>query len=282
MAARVLNLWRLLSSFPDESGGYTIIEASPLTPLNSLNILGVTYARANADPIGLTTDRDFTNGYFGFDLLSVLPGDNIVTVTLPTGVSPDQFFNYGPTPGDDSPHWYEFNFDGTTGADIIGNVIKLHYVDGQRGDSDLAVNGLIAAATGGVARITGDGDGIADDIEDGAPNDGDGNNDGIADSLQGHVASLPDIRNKYLTVEADSTHILRSLSITGGNNYLAQAEPQSLLNGLNFIYGFLSFEVANVASGGAANVKIILPKGESAVKFFKFGPTPDNPVDHLY
>ena len=25
-----------------------------------------------------------------------------------------------------------------------------------------------------------------------------------------------------------------------------------------------------------------MPKGESAVKFFKFGPTPDNPVNHLY
>ena len=29
-------------------------------------------------------------------------------------------------------------------------------------------------------------------------------------------------------------------------------------------------------------IKIFLPEGESPVKYFKFGSTPDNPVDHLY
>jgi cyclophilin family peptidyl-prolyl cis-trans isomerase len=271
-----------VASFPDESGGYSIIEASPLTPMQSLNVLGITYARANPDASGLTTDRDFTNGYFSFDVLNVVPGDNVVTLTLPAGTSPDQFFNFGPTPGDTSPHWYEFSFDGTTGAEINANVIKLHFVDGQRGDSDLALDGTIKAAVGGAARITGDGDGIADDIEDGAPNNGDGNRDGIADSAQGNVTSLLDIRNSYVTVEADAVHVLRSLSFTDGNSFLGQADPQSSLNGLNFIYGFLSFEVANVAAGGNADIKIILPSGEKPVRFFKFGPTPANPVDHLY
>jgi hypothetical protein len=36
-----------------------------------------------------------------------------------------------------------------------------------------------------------DTDGYDDDIEDRAPNGGDGNNDGISDSQQSHVASLP-------------------------------------------------------------------------------------------
>ena len=271
-----------VASFPDESGGYTIIEVSPLTPVQSLNVLGITYARANPDVSGVTTDYVFSNGYFSFDVLNVAPGDNVVTVTLPVGASPDQFFNFGPTPGNNNPHWYEFSFDGTTGAEINANVIKLHFADGQRGDSDLMLDGTIKAAVGGAASITGDGDGIDDAIEDGAPNNGDGNGDGIADSTQGNVTSLLDIRDSYVTVEAAASHVLRSLSFTGGNDLLAQADPLSSLNGLNFIYGFLSFEVANVAVGGNADIRIILPEGEKPVKFFKFGPTPANPVDHLY
>lgn len=53
-----------------------------------------------------------------------------------------------------------------------------------------------------------DGDGVPSSVEDGAPNNGDGNGDGIADELQGWVASLPSATNHgYLTVEAcaDST-----------------------------------------------------------------------------
>ena len=36
-----------------------------------------------------------------------------------------------------------------------------------------------------------DGDCVSDQVEDAGPNGGDGNSDGIADSAQGHVASLP-------------------------------------------------------------------------------------------
>ena len=161
---------QFVASFPGESGDYITIETSSLTPLKSLNVLGTTYAITTSDLSGLTTDRDFENGYFSFELLNVVPGDNVVTVTLPAESSPDQFFNYGPTPDDNIPHWYEFDFDGTTGAEINTNVIRLHVADWQRGDSDLTLDGTIKAAVGGAARISGDGDGIADDVEDGAPN----------------------------------------------------------------------------------------------------------------
>ncbi len=39
--------------------------------------------------------------------------------------------------------WYEFLFDGTTGAELLSDRIVLHFVDGQRGDDDLVVNGEI-------------------------------------------------------------------------------------------------------------------------------------------
>jgi cyclophilin family peptidyl-prolyl cis-trans isomerase len=145
--------------------------------------------------------------------------------------------------------------------------------------NDVAQQNLVKIISIGVDT---DGDSVIDRVEDAGPNGGDGNNDGIADSAQSHVASLPDIRNSYITVEAGPLQELRSLDFSEGNDFLAQAEPLSSLNGLNFVYGFLSFEITNIDFGGNVDIKIILPKGESAVKFFKFGQTPDNNVDHLY
>ena len=45
----------------------------------------------------------------------------------------------------------------------------------------------------------GDGDGVSDATEDGAPGAGDGNSDGIPDSQQPHVASLTGLRGEYIT-----------------------------------------------------------------------------------
>ena len=46
----------------------------------------------------------------------------------------------------------------------------------------------------------GDGDGVADEVEDGAPNNGDGNDDGIPDSKQNNVISLMTPDGKYVTI----------------------------------------------------------------------------------
>jgi len=272
-----------VASFPGESGDYITTETSSLTPFQSFNVLGTTYARTTSDSSGLTTDRDFEDGYFGFELLNVLPGDNVVTVTLPAGSAPDQFFNYGPTPDDNTPHWYEFDFDGTTGAEINANIIRLHYADGQRGDSDLTLDGTIKAAVGGAARITGDGDGIADDIEDGAPNNGDGNRDGLPDRQQPNVSSVVDVvSGEYITIEAESSMRLKNIGITDGSNIIAQSVTGSELNGLNFAHGFLRFEVLGVTPGTDFSVRLFMNSAKRPVKFFKFGPTPDNPVEHFY
>ena len=53
------------------------------------------------------------------------------------------FWKYEPTPGNLDSHWYEFLYDGQTGAEITDNTITLHYVDGLRGDDDLTANGVI-------------------------------------------------------------------------------------------------------------------------------------------
>ena len=61
------------------------------------------------------------------------------TVTLLHGsaTNPNHYYAYGKTPDDPTDHWYDFMYDGTTGAEITGDRIVLHFVDGERGDDDL-------------------------------------------------------------------------------------------------------------------------------------------------
>lgn len=80
-------------------------------------------------------------------------------IYLPVEISPKVYYMYGSTPDDPNPHWYDFKFDGFTGAQLFTNVevltqngtkikrslIVLNFVDGQRGDSDLLPNGKIVA-----------------------------------------------------------------------------------------------------------------------------------------
>ncbi|MHB8727783.1 MAG: peptidylprolyl isomerase [Sulfuricaulis sp.] len=89
------------------------------------------------------------------------------TMTWPAGTSPTRvvtlyhgaatsvngYYAYGPTASDPSPHWYDFSYDGTTGAEFVGNQILLHFVDGQRGDDDLAPDGSITH-TGAPVLVT--------------------------------------------------------------------------------------------------------------------------------
>ena len=44
-----------------------------------------------------------------------------VSLTLPPGSAPSFYYRYGPTPENPAPHWYDWTFDGLTGAVISGN-----------------------------------------------------------------------------------------------------------------------------------------------------------------
>jgi hypothetical protein len=276
-----------VASFQTESGGYLTIETLPSTPLASLDILGTTFAITNPATSSVLTDLEFSQGYFGFEITGVAPGGAAsVQIGLPPGFVAGNYVNFGPTPDNPASHWYEFRFDGETGAEFNGNQVALHYVDGGRGDADNEVNGVIRASNGGPATLIGDGDGIADAIEDGAPNNGDGNGDGIPDSTQAHVASLPDKHGLYFTVESEPSTALRSLQFLN-ENFLAlvlpaQADTESRLTGLNFAHGFLAFEVLNIPVNGSVDINIILPEGEVPVTYYKYGPTLDDPENHLY
>jgi len=103
---------------------------------------------------------EFPYGFFEFTIILQNPGDSaIVTLYLPAGANPSTYYRYGPTPSNATDHWYEYLYDGQTGAEINGNVITLHFVDGIRGDDDLAVNGTIIDAGGPGAATQGSGGG---------------------------------------------------------------------------------------------------------------------------
>jgi hypothetical protein len=99
------------------------------------------------DPgLGAPPPADFPAGSVAFELHNVAPGGSAtVTMRLPAGTPVNTFYKFGVELTDDPltplderavDHWYEFLFDGTTGAQISGRTITLHLVDNGRGDAD--------------------------------------------------------------------------------------------------------------------------------------------------
>lgn len=72
-------------------------------------------------------------------------GATTLILYLPSGANINTYWKYGSTPTNANPHWYEFMYESSTqtGAQINGNKITLHFIDGQRGDDDITANGII-------------------------------------------------------------------------------------------------------------------------------------------
>ncbi len=106
----------------------------------------------NPDPNGIPDGVSLPLGLFEFHLSGLTSGAaTTVTLLLPDDVETNTYLKFGPTADNPVPHFYEFLFDGTTGAELLDDNhngttdrIVLHLVDGGRGDSDLAANGVIA------------------------------------------------------------------------------------------------------------------------------------------
>ncbi|MFL5341488.1 MAG: M23 family metallopeptidase [Gemmataceae bacterium] len=95
---------------------------------------------AIAPPSGTRTST-LPLGMFDFKVHGVSPGGTAtVSVALPAGFTAPNWLIQDPVTG----ALESFDFDGTTGAEIHGNVVTLHYVDGGRGDADGIANGVIA------------------------------------------------------------------------------------------------------------------------------------------
>lgn len=73
-----------------------------------------------------------------------------VELENPNPSSTESFWMFGKTPDNPSQHWYNFTFDGETGAKFENGKLVLYFVDGKRGDMDITANGEISYL-GGIA-----------------------------------------------------------------------------------------------------------------------------------
>ena len=97
----------------------------------------------NPSPDDTPASAEFPLGFFEFSFCCFdIGGSQTLTITLPDmDQLPNVYYKFGPTPDNPEPHWYEFLYDGITGAEFVDDKIILHFVDGQRGDDDLIANG---------------------------------------------------------------------------------------------------------------------------------------------
>ena len=117
---------------------YVTLEAPSGTTLSECQATG------NPSAAEAPLNMAFPYGFFSFTLTGVAPGGSTsLAMYLPADANVETYYKYGPTPADTDDHWYAFAYDDTTGARINQNVITLHFVDGGRGDDDLAANGRV-------------------------------------------------------------------------------------------------------------------------------------------
>jgi len=149
--------------------------------------------------------------------------------------------------------------------------------------------------TGNTAK---DVDGIPDDIERQAPNNGDGNNDNIADDTQNNVASFivgPDIA--ITMVSDDATLLLNTglFSTTEPATALLDITkldtiPTQFPDNVDFNLGVYSYTVQvieDVSGVGVIqqifiNVAMFFPLDVEVDKFYRFGPVPFSAEPQLY
>lgn len=134
------NIQGTVASLHSAVGGcYVTIAVPPDNQLQSV------MAVPNPSPGNAPKNVYFPCGFYEFIVTGIIPNGGASTVSLffPEKSGYSSYWKYGPTPGNPTPHWYAFMFDGQTGAVINGNVITLHFIDGQRGDDDLTANGQV-------------------------------------------------------------------------------------------------------------------------------------------
>ncbi len=102
----------------------------------------------NPDAPGIPSGSNAPFGFFSFTITGLTEGSyTVATLFLENDPSFNTYYKYGPTPGEQA-HWYEFGFDGETGAMINADTVFLYLTDGKRGDYDLSANGVIVEPGG--------------------------------------------------------------------------------------------------------------------------------------
>ncbi|MGM0667136.1 MAG: choice-of-anchor D domain-containing protein [Bacteroidota bacterium] len=117
---------------------YVTLVAGPGSQLQDV------FAADNPSPEDQPEDFEFPIGFFDFAITGLEAGGvTSLSLLIPDDMIPETYYKYAQTLEDPDPHWYEFLYDDETGAEIENERIILHFVDGARGDEDLAENGAI-------------------------------------------------------------------------------------------------------------------------------------------
>ncbi len=93
---------------------------------------------------------NFLGVFFSFEITNVqVGGSTVAKLMLENPVDFDVYYKFGSTPTNPVPHWYDFSYNGETGARRLANGgIILHFADGKREDNDLTENGSIVDPVG--------------------------------------------------------------------------------------------------------------------------------------
>lgn len=175
-----------------------------------------------------------------WDDMTELSSSDYPTSNVPNGVTSGSLTDANSDGRADGFHtWGEFDSNG------LGNVNNIDtYVYGPS-DTETVT---IAVASSEAA----DNDGKAASVEVGAPNNGDGNDDGTVDFLQDDVTSLPNpvIANAYNTIESATCTSLSDVDIF--------AENQLSATDVSYDYpvGLFNFSVDCLTPGATANITI--------------------------
>lgn len=120
------------------------------------------------------------------------------------------------------------------------------------------------------ATVVEENDGVDAFIEDAGPNNGDGNYDGILDSKQSNVVSLPDSNGRYITLTGSSEIRYRDVRFTDRSEY--PVAPNNVATTM----GVLEFTVADLNVNEKINVGMILPGSIRPASYYVYGPTDNN------
>lgn len=100
---------------------------------------GFTSVAESTLPTGGKPNLFFPHEFFSFEITGLTPSEAItLTITLPYGMIVE-YWKYGPTIDNPTPHWYEIPVGSNNGDRTITIVL----VDGGKGDDDLMSDGTI-------------------------------------------------------------------------------------------------------------------------------------------
>ena len=182
-----------VATFKNINGDYCTLISPDTTELKDVA------AKENPSPEDAPANMAFSAGFFQFSLSGISAGAcTEVTLILPKDTEIETYYKYGQTPDNPANHWYEFLYDGETGAEIFQDEdrtrIVLHLCDGKRGDNDLdSTNGVIddiggPSSTASTETVSSDSDDDLCFIATAA----------FGSPMEPHVTILRDFRDTYL------------------------------------------------------------------------------------